>query len=244
MRKRTIAVVVSSLLLASAAAWAAVVTQDGGFELGTPNSAWDEASTNFGTPLCTVGLCGTGGGTGPRSGSWWAWFGGINGLEVGSVHQDVVIGSGTASLTFWLEVPSTNGDPEDFLAVSIDETEIFRVTGDAAAAYADYAQVTLDVSAFADGGNHTLKFDSTVTSGEIVTNFFVDDVSLDVEEVVVTCASEGYTGTKLLWCRNICEIEHTPAVHASWIHRWVNRYRDLPYCAVEGGGEEEPPQEG
>ena len=63
--------------------------------------------------------------------------------------------------------------------------------------------------------------------------------------VATTCASEGYTGTKLTWCRNICEIEHTPAVHASWIHRWINRYRDLPYCAQEGGGEEEPPpQEG
>ncbi len=238
MRKRSIAVVLSSLLLASAAAWAAVVTQDGGFELGSPNPVWDEASTNFGTPLCTVAGCGTGTGTGPRSGQWWAWFGGINAVEVGSAHQDVVIASGTATLTFWLEVPETTGSSAHFLAVSIDDTELFRVTGDATAPYSEYAQVTLDVSTFADGGMHTVKFDST-TNGGGVTNFFVDDVSLNVEET--TCASEGYTGTKLTWCKNICENGLTGATLDIWIHRWINRYRDLPYCAQEGGGEEEPP---
>ena len=56
-----------------------------------------------------------------------------------------------------------------------------------------------------------------------------------------TCASEGYTGAKLTWCKNICENGLTGAVLDTWIHRWVSRYRDLPYCAVEGGGEEEPP---
>ena len=55
-----------------------------------------------------------------------------------------------------------------------------------------------------------------------------------------TCASEGYTGTKLTWCKNICEKGLTGAALDIWIHRWVSRYRDLPYCAVEGGGEEEP----
>ena len=58
---------------------------------------------------------------------------------------------------------------------------------------------------------------------------------------IATCASEGYTGTKLTWCRNICEMGYTGATLDMWIHRWINRYRDLPYCAQEGGGEEEPP---
>jgi len=57
-----------------------------------------------------------------------------------------------------------------------------------------------------------------------------------------TCASEGYTGTKLTWCQNICEKGYTGATLDMWIHRWVNRYRDLPYCAREGN--KEPPQEG
>ena len=57
-----------------------------------------------------------------------------------------------------------------------------------------------------------------------------------------TCASEGYTGTKLTWCQNICEKGYTGATLDMWIHRWVNRYRDLPYCGL--GEEEGPPQEG
>ena len=57
-----------------------------------------------------------------------------------------------------------------------------------------------------------------------------------------TCASEGYTGAKLTWCKNICENGLTGAVLDTWIHRWVSRYRDLPYCAIEE--EELPPQEG
>ena len=48
-----------------------------------------------------------------------------------------------------------------------------------------------------------------------------------------TCASEGYTGTKLTWCRNVCENGLTGATLDMWIHRWINRYRDLPYCAKE-----------
>ena len=47
-----------------------------------------------------------------------------------------------------------------------------------------------------------------------------------------TCASEGYTGTKLTWCKNICEMGYTGATLDMWIHRWINRYRDLPYCAA------------
>ena len=47
-----------------------------------------------------------------------------------------------------------------------------------------------------------------------------------------TCASEGYTGTKLTWCRNICEMGYTGATLDMWIHRWIGRYRDLPYCAA------------
>jgi hypothetical protein len=52
----------------------------------------------------------------------------------------------------------------------------------------------------------------------------------------VTCASGGYKGTQLTWCKNICENGLTGQVLDTWIHRWILRYRDLPYCAVEGGG--------
>ena len=48
-----------------------------------------------------------------------------------------------------------------------------------------------------------------------------------------TCASEGYTGTKLEWCKNICERGYTGSTLNMWIRRWVDRYRILPYCALE-----------
>lgn len=48
----------------------------------------------------------------------------------------------------------------------------------------------------------------------------------------VTCASEGYTYTKLSWCQNICEKGYEGATLDMWIHRWTERYRRLPYCAV------------
>ena len=53
-----------------------------------------------------------------------------------------------------------------------------------------------------------------------------------------SCASEGYTSTKLDWCKNICERGYTGATLDMWIHRWINRYRDLPYCAA---GDTPPP---
>ncbi len=50
--------------------------------------------------------------------------------------------------------------------------------------------------------------------------------------VTTTCANDGYTGTKLQWCQNICEKGYTGSTLESWIHRWTNRYRDLPYCLM------------
>jgi len=60
-----------------------------------------------------------------------------------------------------------------------------------------------------------------------------------VVEPTTTCASEGYTGTKLEWCKNICERGYTGSTLAMWIRRWTDRYRTLPYCALE-----QPQQEG
>ena len=95
------------------------------------------------------------------------------------------------------------------------------------------------------------------TAGEVITSITISTdaqltggavaefgISSEAGETT-TCASEGYTGTKLTWCKNICEKGYIGAQLDIWIHRWINKYRDLPYCAQEGGGEEEPPpQEG
>ena len=49
-----------------------------------------------------------------------------------------------------------------------------------------------------------------------------------------TCASEGYTGTKLYYCVKVCESGYTGAYLDTWIRRWLDRYGNpLPYCARE-----------
>ena len=80
----------------------------------------------------------------------------------------------------------------------------------------------------------------TVTS---TADFAVGEFGINAGSAT-TCASEGYTGTKLNWCKIICESESSSSTIDTYLRRWINKYRDLPYCAVEGGGEEPPPQEG
>lgn len=55
----------------------------------------------------------------------------------------------------------------------------------------------------------------------------------EADEPVTTCASEGYKGTQLAWCKNICENGLTGQMLDTWIHRWIGKYRDLPYCAAK-----------
>jgi len=158
--------------------------QDGGFEAGSPNPFWTESSTNFGTPLCTTAGCGFGGGTGPHSGSWWAWFGGIAAYEQGAVSQNVVIPAGTTTMTWWQECPVSSGAAADYMEVNIDGNQEYVILGnDNSCNVVGYAQQSLDISAYADGGSHMVEFHSEIF-GTNVTNFFVDDVSIVAPDLV------------------------------------------------------------
>ena len=156
------------------------VIVDGSFENGSPNPDWNESSTNFGTPLCTVSGCGTGTGTGPRTGAWWAWFGGIDALEEGVMSQTVTIASrATAVLNFQLEIPVC-GDPSDFLEVRVDGHQEWVVYASSPLCGAlGYAPVSVDLDEYADGGQHLIEFHS-ITGNNGTTNFFVEDVELIV----------------------------------------------------------------
>ena len=168
----------------------ASAVSDGSFEGGTPNADWTEASVNFGTPLCDVASCGVGGGTGPWTGEWWCWFGGIaNVVEDGSVEQTVIIPVGSNTLEFYLEIPVASGNGTDYMNVLIDGNNIFSVLESDTTLYPTYTLVSLDISLYADGGGHLLRFEG-MTFGDIldaVTNFFVDDVSI-AGEVTNPCA--------------------------------------------------------
>jgi uncharacterized repeat protein (TIGR01451 family) len=152
--------------------------QDGSFELGTSTPYWAQASTNFGTPLCTTSACGTGGGTAlPHTGAWWAWFGGIDVFENGAVSQNVTLPVGTARLRFQLWIGARSGNGSDFVRALVDGNPVFAAI-ESTPGYNAYTPVDVDVSAYANGGAHTLRFES-ITFGSGVTNFSLDDVSLE-----------------------------------------------------------------
>ncbi len=153
---------------------------DPSFENYTPNPVWEEHSLNFGTPLCKIADCGYGTGTGPRTGDVWSWFGGSYSGDSGYVSQNVTIGVGSAELSFYIEQYFCGtGGTNNYLRLLIDDHEIWRTDGtDPACGVFGYRQIELDVSAYADGNLHKIKFDSiTVGAG----NFFLDDVELHVE---------------------------------------------------------------
>lgn len=165
------------------------VVQDGSFENGSPNPFWTEASTSFGTPLCDPVGCGV---AGARTGNWWSWFGGAgnNAAENGYVSQTITIPTGLAKLNFWFVMGAPSGGTGNF-TVTLDSTVLFTANQTMTPTYGlDYTKVSIDVSSFANGQAHVLKFSESDPATPGAFNAFVDDVSLDV----VSC-----TATNLPW---------------------------------------------
>jgi len=153
---------------------------DASFEAGTPNPFWTEYSMQFGTPLCTTAACGSGGGTAyPRTGLWWAWFGGYaGGYEVGYLEQTVTIpAAGQAILKFWLW-NGASGPATDCFRVKLDGDTLLTVHAGDPQYAGGYVEVQLDVLTYANGGPHVLRFEAE-TAGGTVSSFSLDDVTLE-----------------------------------------------------------------
>lgn len=161
------------------------LVQDGGFEAGIVPTYWAQTSTNFGTPLCDASC----GGVGPRSGTFWAWFGGAGtAAETASLEQTGTIATGPKTLNFyvwWSSSVATPPDPAAFFNVKIDGTTIFSLTPATAAAYSTaYTLASVDVSAYANGGSHTLRFEASNAASAGSTNVHLDDISF--VDIVIT----------------------------------------------------------
>ena len=153
------------------------LVQDPGFEAGPFGGVWEEFSKNFGTPICDETECGE---ASQRSGLFWAWFGGINGtIEVGSVAQTITLPTTVTEATFWLRARSCEL-PEDYVELRVDDNQVWALFGDDMACGGEnYQEITVDISAFADGGMHEIKFHSeTFFQDSGFTDFFLDDVSI------------------------------------------------------------------
>ena len=183
------------------------IVEDGSFEAGSPNPFWLEESTGFGTPLCTVAQCGTDGGTGPFSGTWWAWFGGIDEFEEGAVGQTIQGDPGDrCTLSFYLEIPISSGNSTDFLKVSIEGAQVF-VVFENSPGYSTYTRVDIDVSDYIDGQINTLRFDSTISGTPHLADFFVDDVAITCKPFV----DDFESGNSCNWTSSVPGIGCPPA---------------------------------
>ena len=155
--------------------------EDSSFEATNPddftNPFWPSSSTNFGTPFCTLDLCGTGmDSSAPRTGTFWAWLGGTGNPETGHLEQTVSIPSGNPRhLNFWLRMGTLSGSGAT-VEVTVD-SRILRTFVEPAQPEPAYVQYTVDVSDFADGQQHVVAF-TYVSPGDI-SNYSLDDVTLE-----------------------------------------------------------------
>ena len=179
--KKTTSILGLVVCCAAMAAPVGDIVPDGGFEEGAPNPFWEEFSKNFASPICNAERCGDFFGD-AFEGDWWVWFGGPEESETGWVFQEITIPAGTATLRFWLDINRNSGNGEDCMTVTLDGEEVFTALESDAPEYNPWTQVAIDVSAFADGDMHVLRFEST-THGtqQVFTNFFLDEVEITVE---------------------------------------------------------------
>jgi hypothetical protein len=146
---------------------------DGGFELGRPNPDWSEVTDG----LFVI----THSALSARSGEWLASFGG-NLFEplTQSLEQTCSFPSGGgAALFYYLRIPEASTDEADFLRVTVDGNQLAQYGVHDATDFSTYTKTILDLSDYADGGMHTIRFECSV-SGAPVTSFRIDDVSLNI----------------------------------------------------------------
>lgn len=153
---------------------------DGNFESGTPWGAWTvQTSTNFGTPLCNVAGCGTGGpppSAGPFNGVNWAWFGGAPAAEDATLGQTFQVpAAGPATLSFEMWIGSVSFPFTDTLTVKVDGNVVQSFT-EPNAAEAGYSLRVIPLN-FAAAGAHTVLFTYHGATANVA-SFSVDNVTL------------------------------------------------------------------
>lgn len=157
--------------------------RDGGFEAGSPNPFWTEASSNFGSPICSTAC-----NIPPRSGNHFAWFGGTaSAVEIASLEQRITIPSSATTLSFWLML-GRSGEGTGQLDILLDGSLLTTFDQTDLAQYSSYKLVSLPISNAANNGQHTLRFEA-VTYPTGVTSFFVDDVVIGDTPTAVTLTS-------------------------------------------------------
>ena len=152
---------------------------DGDFEAGSPWSAWTQTGIYFG-PLDDAAPGPT---HGPLSGDNWSWFYGPNEstAELQTFSQSVNFPAGAANITLryqlWIGYVVTPFT--DALEIRIDGSPLDTITEPTTGDYF-YTPKELDLSAYADGNDHTLQFRFTSPANGGLSNWNIDDIQLQI----------------------------------------------------------------
>ena len=188
---------------------------DPSFEDGTPNPSWTEVSNKpSGTPICEVGVCNMGGGTGPSDGSFWVSLGSSRLTDhESSVSQSVVIPATVTDLTFDFEASKCDS-ASDYVEVLIDGTQELLIDGSSPlCGVVGYATQAVDISTYADGGTHDLEFRSaTFSNNGNFSNFSIDVIAMPGSTSF--CRREG---TNLTLVKEIINDDDGTASTSDWI---------------------------
>lgn len=123
------------------------------------------------------------GGQRPYAGLWFAWLGGVRDVaDVSGVEQEFLIPPAqSANVRFYLAIPARSENGVDAMKVYMDDDLLFTVLENNEAYLRRYAAVDLNVTPYANGQRHVLRFESTTTGQPTHTSFFVDEVCVTVQ---------------------------------------------------------------
>ena len=160
---------------------------NGDFEQG--RTVWIESSAKGYPLICTATSCGSAS-VGPRKGSYFAWLGGAD-AETAELRQSLALPAGqTASLSFWYQSRSSDYCGYDYAYVNVMAGGVTktlkRISLCSQANTTGWVNLRLSLNAYA-GKTITLIL-RTVTDSSLVSNWFVDDVSVTQSASCVTGA--------------------------------------------------------
>jgi hypothetical protein len=160
---------------------------DSGFEDGPWAENWAQSSNNYDTIICGSECGGSIELGAADEGQYWAWFGGAVNDE-SSLSQEIWLPANhTAVLHFSLALPVCAG-AQDSMLLYIDGEVIWSIDSSSDLCnLAEYTEIWLDVSNYANDESHTLSFVVQTFAysdnrGQ-ATSFFVDAVQLDVTPI-------------------------------------------------------------
>lgn len=162
---------------------------------GSENPSWPSETTQGDSVFWDEA---NGGAMQVHSGTYVGWLGGYQSTdpESHSASQAVVIPAGSPRfLNFWRYIDGI-GDGSNVVTYSIDGTAIRTEDLAVVGLDSEWTQQSIDVSAYADGGPHTIKFGYVYGGGATDADYYIDDMTLDCSAPASTASRPHSPGVR------------------------------------------------